>query len=54
MIEQGCPEEWRPKQCRHCLAVVGIHLHGRYYRKLYTLLEVLKLAIFRFKCTTCG
>lgn len=54
MIEQGCPEEWRPRQCRHCKAVGGIHQHGRYYRKLYTLLEVVKLAIFRFKCTTCG
>lgn len=54
MIEQGCPEEWRPKQCRHCQAVSGIHRHGRYYRKLYTLFDVLKLVIFRFKCTTCG
>jgi len=54
IVEQGCPEEWRPTECRHCQAVGGIHRHGRYYRKLYTLLEAVKLVIFRFKCTTCG
>ncbi len=54
IIQQGCPEHWRPRQCRHCQAESGIHRHGRYYRKLYTLLEEVKLVIFRFKCSTCG
>ena len=53
MTKEGCPEEWRPRQCRHCQAQGRFHRHGFYTRKLYTLFEALDLVIFRFKCTTC-
>jgi len=53
MIVNGCPKEWRPRICRHCVAEAGFHRHGHYSRMLYTLNEVLEIIIFRFKCKSC-
>lgn len=53
-IENGCPEDWRPTRCRHCESQGKFHRHGHFPRKLFTLLAVLEIIIFRFKCTSCG
>jgi len=53
LIQNGCPEEWRPTRCRRCDAESKFHRHGHYTRMLYTLEEALEIIIYRFRCTTC-
>ena len=54
IVENGCPEEFRPTWCEHCESESNFHRHGSYTRSLYTLAEAFEIRIFRFKCTACA
>ena len=54
MVENGCPEEFRPTWCKHCQSEAKFHKHGSFTRSVLTMEELLEIKIFRFKCTACA
>lgn len=52
LVEKGCPEEIRPSSCKYCAGAL-FHKHGSYIRSVITTAELLKIVVFRFKCTSC-
>ena len=53
MVENGCPEEFRPTWCKHCQSEAKFYKHGSFTRSVLTMEELLEIKIFRFKCTAC-
>ena len=54
MVENGCPEEFRPTWCEQCQSEAKFHKHGNFTRSVLTAEEQLEIKIFRFKCTSCS
>lgn len=49
----GIPESERPKTCSHCLTQCTPHRHGKFFRALFTLVEEVRIPIYRFFFPCC-
>lgn len=51
LLQGGIPERDRPEHCPHCgQSQQGLHRHGHYFRKVFTLEKEWNIPIFRFYC----